>query len=69
MVGIVPLGWECLRGQIPIGYFIRNWDGSTMGMIIRMDHGYGPRALAGPGREEISGPTFGLAVNPIGYTT
>ena len=69
MVGIVRLGLGCLRRQIPTGYFIRNWDGFTMEMIIRMEHGYGSRALAGPGREETSGPTYGLAVNPIGYTT
>ena len=49
--------------------FHRNWDGSTMEMIILMEHGYRSRALAGPGREETSGPTYGLAVNPIGYTT
>ena len=68
MVGIVPLGWDVYEGNSN-WYFIRNWDGSTMEMIIRMEHGYGSRALAGPGREETSGPTYGLAVNPIGYTT
>ena len=43
-----------LLGQIPIGIYSGIWDGSTMEMIIRMEHGYGSRALAGPMRTPLA---------------